>query len=147
MKKNQFWAPNSQVITLQAAVQRCNASVNFYRDEKPFYPVTVNDKELHKHFLKIAGNMLGEGNIEEVQPLMGAEDFSFFAEAIPGYFYFVGMLNETEGQLESGHSPYFKVNEDTLPFGAALQASLATTYLNEYRSPVTTQRGSSHDEL
>ncbi|KAK6151899.1 hypothetical protein DH2020_014534 [Rehmannia glutinosa] len=136
-----------EVVTLQAAVQRCNASVHFYADEKPFYPVTVNDKDLHKHFHKIAGHMLGGENIKEVQPIMGAEDFSFFAEAIPGYFYYLGMLNETEGQLESGHSPYFKVNEDALPYGAALQASLAATYLLEHHSPTTTPKGSFHDEL
>ncbi|XP_011077948.1 IAA-amino acid hydrolase ILR1-like 4 isoform X1 [Sesamum indicum] len=136
-----------EVITLQASVQRCNASVNFYADEKPFYPVTVNDKDLHKHFQKIAGHMLGDENVKEVQPLMGAEDFSFFAEAIPGYFYYIGMFNETEGQLASGHSPYFKVNEDALPYGAALHASIAATYLLEHHSPIATQKRSSHDEL
>ncbi|KAI3447081.1 hypothetical protein Pfo_003746 [Paulownia fortunei] len=136
-----------EVVTLQAAVQRCNASVNFFENEKPFYPVTINDKDLHQHFQKVAGNMLGGENIKEVQPMMGAEDFSFFQEAIPGYFYYLGMLNETEGRLESGHSPYFKVNEDALPYGAALQASLAATYLLDYHSPMTTQKGSFHDEL
>lgn len=91
--------------------------------------------------------MLGVENIKEVHPVMGCEDFSFFAEAIPGYFYYLGMLNETEGRLESGHSPYFKVNEDALPYGAALQASLAATYLFEHHSSVKTQKGSFHDEL
>ncbi|KAL0337324.1 UNVERIFIED_CONTAM: IAA-amino acid hydrolase ILR1-like 4 [Sesamum calycinum] len=136
-----------EVITLQASVQRCNASVNFYADEKPFYPVTVNDKDLHKHFQKIAGHMLGDENVKEVQPLMGAEDFSFFAEAIPGYFYYIGMVDETEGRIAPGHSPYFKVNDDALPYGAALHASLAATYLLEHHPPIATQKLSSHDEL
>ncbi|GFQ02022.1 iaa-amino acid hydrolase ilr1-like 4 [Phtheirospermum japonicum] len=135
-----------EVVTLQAAVQRCNASVNFFNaNEMPFYPVTINDKDLHKHFLKIAGHMLGNDKIKQTQPLMGTEDFSFFAEAIPGYFYYIGMVNETEGQLEAGHSPYYKVNEDALPYGAALHASLAATYLLEYHSP--NPKVSFHDEL
>ncbi|CAA2950200.1 IAA-amino acid hydrolase ILR1-like 4 [Olea europaea subsp. europaea] len=130
-----------EVITLQASVQRCNATVIFNINEKPFYPMTVNNVDLHRHFLEVARNMLGGKNIIEMQLIMGAEDFSFFAEAIPGYFYYIGMINET------GHSPYFKVNEDILPYGAALHASLAVTYLLEYHSQLTTQKGSCHDEL
>ncbi|CAI9759050.1 unnamed protein product [Fraxinus pennsylvanica] len=136
-----------EVITMQASVQRCNATVNFNTISHPFYPVTVNDKNLHEHFLIVAANMLGGKNIKEMQPLMGTEDFSFFAESIPGYFYYVGMLNETQEQLEPNHSPYFKVNEEVLPYGAALHASLAVTYLLEHHSQVTTQKQSSHDEL
>lgn len=83
--------------------------------------------------------MVGAKNIIEAKPRMGMEDFSFFAEAIPGYFYYVGMLNESQGHLESGHSPYFKVNEDVLPYGAALHASLATTYLLEHNLELSLQ--------
>lgn len=137
----------TEVITGQAAVQRCNASVDFNTKAKPFYPVTVNNKDLHEHFLNVVGDMLGEKNIIEMQPVMGAEDFSFFAEAIPGYFYFVGMHNETRGQLESGHSPYFTVNEDALPYGAALHASLATRYLLENQQKSISLERSLHDEL
>ncbi|KAK4479100.1 hypothetical protein RD792_014611 [Penstemon davidsonii] len=136
-----------EVITLQAGVQRCNATINFDPDEKLFYPVTVNDKNLHEHFQNVAGQMLGKENIKEVMPTMGSEDFSFFAETIPGYFYFVGMVNETQGRLESGHSPYFRVNEDVLPYGAALHASLASTYLLDYHSQIPKQKASFHDEL
>ncbi|KAL3623678.1 IAA-amino acid hydrolase ILR1-like 1 [Castilleja foliolosa] len=131
-----------EVVTLQAAVQRCNATVSFLEDEKPFYPVTINDKNLHKHFLKVAGHMLGDENIKPAEAVMGTEDFSFFANAIPGYYYYLGMVKETEGQLVAGHSPYYKVNEDALPYGAALHASLASTYLLEYHSPLPI-----HDEL
>ncbi|XP_057506938.1 IAA-amino acid hydrolase ILR1-like 4 [Actinidia eriantha] len=133
------------VITQQAAVQRCTATVNF--DNKPFYPVTVNNKELHQHFGSVARDMLGGENVMELKPLMGAEDFSFFAEAIPGYFYFLGMQDKTQAQLKPGHSPHYTVNEDALPYGAALHASLATRYLLEYQPEPTPPKGSSHDEL
>ncbi|GAA0146967.1 metalloprotease [Lithospermum erythrorhizon] len=136
-----------EVIIGQAAVQRCNASVQFNTDDRPFYPATVNNEDLHKHFLKVAEQMIGSENVMEMQPLMGAEDFSFFAEAIPGYFYFIGMVNETEGQLEPGHSPFFRVNEDVLPYGAALQASLAATYLLEYSPAPAIREDSLRDEL
>ncbi|WJZ97843.1 hypothetical protein VitviT2T_016417 [Vitis vinifera] len=134
-----------EVITLQSSVQRCNATVHF---NDPFYPVTANNKDLHKHFQNVAGDMLGTQNIKEMPLVMGAEDFSFFAEAIPGYFYYLGMKNETRGQLELGHTPYYTVNEDALPYGAALHASLATRYLLEYQQPIiTSPKESLHDEL
>lgn len=136
-----------EVVTLQASVQRCNATIHFFEGEKPFYPVTVNDQRLHEHFLNVAGRMLGIDSVKEVKPVMGCEDFSFFAETIPGYFYSVGMVNETRGQLQLGHSPLFEVNEDVLPYGAALQASLALTYLLEHHSQKVPQKGSFHDEL
>ncbi|KAI3912072.1 hypothetical protein MKW92_042157 [Papaver armeniacum] len=66
---------------------------------------------------------------------MGSEDFSFYSElVIPGYFSFIGMKNETLGKFASMHSPYFTINEDVLPYGAALHASLATRYLLEFES-------------
>ncbi|CAA2975596.1 Hypothetical predicted protein [Olea europaea subsp. europaea] len=64
----------------------------------------------------------------------------------PCKLLYKGMLNETQEQLEPNHLPYFKVNEDVLPHGAALHASLAVTYLLEQHSEVTTQE-QTHDEL
>ncbi|KAM7471802.1 hypothetical protein LguiA_009985 [Lonicera macranthoides] len=119
-----------EVIIGQAAVQRCNATVNFFEQEKPIFPPTINDKGLHKHFQDIVGDLLGVSNIKDMQPLMGSEDFSIYQEVIPGYFFFLGMKNETNGKPASVHSPYFKLNEDALPFGAALHASLAARYIN-----------------
>ncbi|XP_050220172.1 IAA-amino acid hydrolase ILR1-like 4 [Mercurialis annua] len=133
-----------EVIVKQASVQRCNASVVF---EKPFYPVTVNNKDLHKQFVNVATDMLGPQNIKEMQPVMGAEDFSFFQEAMPGYFLFVGMHNESLGPVVSGHSPFYKLNEDVLPYGAALHASLAVRYLLEHQPESAAANGNLRDEL
>ncbi|KAK4837329.1 hypothetical protein QYF36_004610 [Acer negundo] len=136
-----------EVITRQASVLRCNATVIFIENENPFYPATVNNKDLHEHFQRVAGDMLGFRNLKEHLPLMGSEDFSFFAEAIPGYFFFLGMDDKTKGKFERGHSPYYRVNKDALPFGAALHASLATSYLPENQPKSTLHKESSHDEL
>ncbi|XP_042492176.1 IAA-amino acid hydrolase ILR1-like 4 [Macadamia integrifolia] len=136
-----------EVITGQAAVQRCSASVNFLSGKKPFFPATVNNEDLHEHYRKVAGDMLGVHNLKVMPPLMGSEDFAFFSEVIPGYYYFLGMKNETRGPLASSHSPYFTINEDALPYGAALHASLATRYLLEFQSKSQLEEGKVHDEL
>ncbi|KAF3450641.1 hypothetical protein FNV43_RR06730 [Rhamnella rubrinervis] len=136
-----------EVVTRQAAVQRCNASVSFFENEKVLFPPTINHESLHEFFLKIAGEMIGRHKVKEMQPLMGSEDFAFYQEHLPGYFYFLGMENKTVASLETGHSPYFQVNEDALPYGAAFHASLATTYLFEFQQQVSSQEAKYHDEL
>ncbi|XVE51983.1 hypothetical protein DITRI_Ditri02bG0083400 [Diplodiscus trichospermus] len=118
-----------EVIKRQAAVSRCNATVDFLEEKHPLFPPTINNKDLHEHFLSVAQDMLVTDNIIERQPLMGSEDFSFYQEALPGYFFFLGMQDETLPPLKTLHSPFFTVNEDSFPYGAALHASLATRYL------------------
>ncbi|KAL3528658.1 hypothetical protein ACH5RR_007980 [Cinchona calisaya] len=125
-----------EVIVGQAAVQRCNATVNFFSSEKPLFPPTVNDKDLHNHFLKVARDMVGTTNVKEMQPLMGSEDFAFFQEVIPGYFFLLGMKDGKTTKPAFVHSPFFKINEDALPSGAALHASLATRFLLESNSEI-----------
>lgn len=136
-----------QVIAGQAAVQRCNATISFLDKEKPFFPPTVNDGDLHDHFRQVAGDLLGINNVRDMQPLMGSEDFAFYQEAIPGYFFLLGMENASVEKLESVHSPYFKINEDVLPYGAALHASLAASYLLKFQQNVPEPEGKYHDEL
>ncbi|XP_057772302.1 IAA-amino acid hydrolase ILR1-like 4 [Salvia miltiorrhiza] len=137
-----------EVIVGQAAVQRCNATVAFDTEEMPMYPPTVNDKELHKHFQRVAGDMLGTANVTDYNPVMGAEDFSFYQELIPGYFFILGTRDKAaQEQPALLHSPYFSFNEDALPVGAALHASLAVRYLLESRAGSPTDNGHRHDEL
>ncbi|KAL8458443.1 hypothetical protein ACS0TY_036092 [Phlomoides rotata] len=136
-----------EVITGQAAVQRCNATIKFETKDQIFFPPTVNNDDLHKLFQGVAGDMLGHGGVKDMQPLMGSEDFSFYQEMIPGYFFFLGMKDETLEQPVSPHSPYFRLNEGGLPFGAALHASLAVRYLSESRMTSRVYNEDQHDEL
>jgi len=127
-----------QVVIAQAAVQRCNATVTFGDRPEAFYPPVVNDGDLHKHFVDVAGNLLGINKVHtEMKPMMGAEDFAFYQEAIPGYFIGLGVKTASNEPFQELHSPYLTINEDALPYGAALHASLATNYLinmsKEYR--------------
>ncbi|CAH8320128.1 unnamed protein product [Eruca vesicaria subsp. sativa] len=136
-----------EVITKQAAVHRCNASVNLTPNGKEPLPPTVNDVDLYKQFKNVAIDLLGEESFVEASPIMGGEDFSYFAEAIPGHFAFLGMQDEAKSYA-SAHSSLYRINEDALPYGAAIHASMAVQYLKDKAS-----KGSSdtpkdfHDEL
>ncbi|KAL6884528.1 hypothetical protein ACP4OV_010464 [Aristida adscensionis] len=138
------------VIVSQASVQRCTATVDFLERDRPFFPPTINSPEFHDFFVKVASEMVGPKNVRDREPLMGAEDFAFYAEVIPAtYYYFVGMYNETRGPQAPHHSPYFTINEDVLPYGAAMQASMAARYLLEHQRPAgtTPDTAKAHDEL
>jgi IAA-amino acid hydrolase len=92
--------------------------------------------------------MLGIDKVNSVlAPSMGAEDFSFYQEVIPGYFFFLGVKNSSDKRVESFHSPYLKINEDGLPYGAALHASLAASYLLKHEKDVPGVGGKYNDEL
>lgn len=46
-----------QIIIGQADVHRCNATVDFLDEVKPSYPPTLNDRDLHEHFVNVAVNI------------------------------------------------------------------------------------------
>lgn len=113
----------------QASVYRCTARVDFFERNSRFYPPTVNDKDLSQLVQNVALEMLGHMSYKVVEPMMGAEDFSFYSEMVPSAFTFLGVKNVAMGAYHSGHSPYFMIDEDALPTGAALHAATAEQYL------------------
>ncbi|KAG6578962.1 IAA-amino acid hydrolase ILR1-like 6, partial [Cucurbita argyrosperma subsp. sororia] len=121
-----------EVIVEQASVYRCSAMVDFFEREYTIYPPTVNDEKMYEHVKKVAIDLHGSPNFKVVQPMMGAEDFSFYTQLVPAAFYYVGIRNETLGSIHTGHSPYFMIDEDVLPIGAATHATIAERYLYEH---------------
>ncbi|KAK8969302.1 IAA-amino acid hydrolase ILR1-like 6 [Platanthera guangdongensis] len=119
-----------EVILLQSSVYGCTALIDFFEKER-FYPPTVNNNVMYEHVKKVAIGLLGPENYRVVPPMMGAEDFSFYSEIIPAAFYYIGVRNESLGSVHTGHSPYFMIDEDALPVGAAVHAAIAERYLSE----------------
>ncbi|GLU01061.1 hypothetical protein SLE2022_183870 [Rubroshorea leprosula] len=121
-----------EVIVEQASVFRCTATVDFFEKESTIYPPTVNDDDMYGHVKNVATELLGSSNFRVVPPMMGAEDFSFYSEVVPAAFFYIGVRNETLGSTVTGHSPYFMIDEDVLPIGAAVHAAIAERYLIEH---------------
>ncbi|PON83700.1 Amidohydrolase [Trema orientale] len=121
-----------EVIEGQAAVHRCTASINMREDKFPLYPGVWNDENLHMHVKKVGNLMLGPQNVKQARKVMAGEDFAFYQESIPGTMLNIGIRNEEIGSVYSPHSPYFFLDEDVLPIGAALHTALAELYLNEH---------------
>lgn len=92
------------------------------------YPVTVNDEASARRALDVIGDLFGEDDALELSnPTMGAEDFAFFLEKLPGAFVWLGIGEEVAGL----HTPTFAFDEEILPRGSALLAALAMKSLSD----------------
>jgi amidohydrolase len=95
------------------------------------YPVTYNDPDLVGVALSSLQRVVGEDGLIQIPPLMVAEDFSFFAQQAPGFYFMLGVNAPGVGfgEAASNHSPYFYVNEDALEIGVRALATLAVDYM------------------
>lgn len=123
-----------EVVKAQALVHRCTAEIDFTGREHPTLPPTVNDEVLYKRVTQISTHILGENNVKLSPTLMGSEDFAFYQEKTPGMFVFLGIGNEKMGSTQPAHSPYFAVDEDVLPIGAAIHAAFASSFLLDFEN-------------
>jgi amidohydrolase len=96
----------------------------------PMYDVTVNDEALTAMMLPVL-RRASNGNLATA-PLAGAsEDFSFFAEAAPGLFIFLGITprDQDPASAAPNHSPDFYVDESALVVGTRTMSFLAINFL------------------
>ncbi|KAL6753953.1 hypothetical protein V8C86DRAFT_2714039 [Haematococcus lacustris] len=108
----------------------CSAEVDWRQDQQPYYPPTVNDAAVERVTQQMAAKLLGADKVVQVEPIMPAEDFSFYCQQVPCTFGFLGIRNETLGSVHNLHSPQFLLDESVLHKGAALHAAWALTYLD-----------------
>eukprot|EP00850_Spirogloea_muscicola_P020992 SM000233S07963 [mRNA] locus=s233:74544:76033:+ [translate_table: standard] len=118
-----------EVVEGQARVHRCNATLDFHEDLMVPYPPTVNDDTAYRFARDVAAELVGEAAVKVQTPVMGAEDFSFFQEHVPGCMLTLGIRNATLGSVHQVHTPRFQLDEGVLPLGSALHAALALRFL------------------
>ncbi len=95
------------------------------------YGVTRNDERMAAYIKDVVGEVLGpERYFEMPAPMMGAEDFSYFLNEVPGAFCFIGCSG---GRRDAApiHSSHMVVDEPVLEIGARFAASVAAKYLHE----------------
>ena len=80
-------------------------------------PVTVNDPELARAAVPILESIGDANSIIQGPPMMASEDFSHFAEKVPGFYFFLGVRNESRGIVHMVHSPKFDIDESCLAYG------------------------------
>ncbi len=94
--------------------------------------VTYNDPALVAESLPALERVAGAGRVQASKPRMVAEDFSFFQQRIPGFFWFLGVRNEAKKITALNHTPEFDIDEDALVVGTRLLASQVIDYLSRH---------------
>ena len=97
------------------------------------YPVLMNHPDAEATFRRILEDTGKAGHFEHVAPNMGGEDFAFFAEQVPGFFYFLPACPEEMEKVPMCHSPEFDFNDNLLPAGIHLHLATALGFADHWR--------------
>jgi amidohydrolase len=112
-----------------AAAHLCEANVAIRRG----YPVTINDGAFVDFARGVASQLIGDDNyIDRAAPLMGAEDFSYVLQRIPGCMMFLGVMpdgHDGHDHVAPCHSNRMMLNEDAMAVGIAMHAAVAHRFL------------------
>lgn len=102
--------------------QMTGAKIDLHYKRK--YPVTVNHPSQTDVATNIAKEIAGDGNVHEMPPMMGAEDFSYMLEARPGAFIFCG-----NGNSAGLHHPAYNFDDEAIVFGTSYWVKLVENTL------------------
>ncbi len=109
-----------ELVVGTAAANGAEAEFTFERG----YPSVINDPAAVERAAKAGAKLLGaEKIIHERLPGMGGEDFSYMAQKVPGCFVRIGQADGEKG-TNPVHTVHYDFNDDILPIGASLWATL-----------------------
>jgi metal-dependent amidase/aminoacylase/carboxypeptidase family protein len=92
--------------------------------------VVYNDPKLVEAALPMLQRTVGKTNVFEFPQRMGAEDFSYYEQVIPGCFLRLGSGNKAKGIVAESHTAEFDIDEECLVVGVKVLANLAVDFLN-----------------
>jgi hippurate hydrolase len=99
------------------------------------YPPTVNHPAETEFARALLTDVVGAANVHEFEPTMGAEDFSYFLQAVPGCYFLIGNGDGSHRVGGHGmgpcmlHNPSYDFNDDLIPLGATVWVRMAEQWL------------------
>jgi len=95
-------------------------------------PMLVNNPALSARSRPSLERAAGAGNVIELPPQTGAEDFAYFANEVPSFYFFVGAtpVGQDASIAPSNHSPKFFLDEAALPLGTRTMLQVVLDYLH-----------------
>ncbi len=91
------------------------------------YPSVYNNEALNELAKQKAEVFIGVSNVEETEKRMGAEDFGYYTQQIPGCFYRLGVMNTEKGIISGVHTPTFNIDESAIETGMGMMAWLGSS--------------------
>ncbi|WP_405207075.1 amidohydrolase [Aquimarina sp. LLG6339-5] len=92
--------------------------------------ITYNDPALVAKMLPTIEGIAGKENVILSKATTGGEDFSYFQEVVPGFYFFLGGKSPNEKKAASHHTPDFYIDESGLLLGVKVMSQLTLDYLN-----------------
>lgn len=103
---------------------------SYEMDYRVGYPSIINNEALVRATLPAFQRIVGRENVVEVIPGMGGEDFSYFAQVVPGFYFRLGVANEEKGIIHGAHTPMFDADEECLKTGVKAMAAAVCDFLS-----------------
>lgn len=91
------------------------------------YPTVYNNEDLHTIAVQKAGEYMQAENVELTEMRMGAEDFGYYSQQIPGCFFRLGVMNKEKGITSGVHTPTFNIDESAIETGMGIMAWLGSS--------------------
>lgn len=119
----------------EGTCQAFGASCEF--EFKRAYPPTVNHDNETDFVRRTLRDFVGPHNVQEFEPTMGAEDFSFFLLEKPGCYFLIGNGSGEHRDLGHGpgnctlHSPSYDFNDSLIPLGGSMWVRLVERWFSE----------------
>jgi amidohydrolase len=114
-----------EVATTVASAMRATVSVDFEQS----YPPAVCDPKAAERLGETARSLLGTDAVLSSRPVMGAEDFAFVLQKVPGAMLWLGVKNPDWPEPRPLHTATFDIDESALPIGSAMLAGVALDFL------------------
>ena len=97
-------------------------------------PATINNPALSERMIPTLKRVIGDDNVLMMEPVMGGEDFAYFANEVPGMYYRLGVVKPgtTSGWV---HTPTFRADDSCLEVGIRAMSNLLLDYLQSLKNP------------
>jgi hippurate hydrolase len=130
--RSQVHAMLDRIVTNVAAAHGLHAELEIVAG----YPVTVNDDDFAAFVTTVANGLIGsEAVVPMATPIMGAEDWSYVLQRVPGIMAFLGACppDLVPGEAPNNHSNRVKFDEDAMAIGIGLYSAVAMEHLQRSR--------------
>lgn len=119
------------ILTAEKIAESAGARAEIRIENKT--PVTYNDPALTAKSLPSLVEAAGEGKVKEVKPRTGAEDFGFFAQKVPSFYFFLGGMPKGKKKEDAAahHTPDFYVDESGMKLGVRAFCYIVLDYFGK----------------
>lgn len=115
---------------LEGVARTNGATAELAFEANAAYPVTVNDPALVAATQPTLRRLLGAHLVTDARPVMGAEDFSFYQQRLPGAYLWLGVTNAANGITAGVHTADFDLDEEALVVGVRTMSGVLLDYLD-----------------